>query len=167
MTRRQFERRAVTAAAFGAVVGTGGRQAEGTRPVPQDDQPNRIEDVSRDLKNVARKDPNGRAELLDDLTNLENTPRPAERLGALAQSLSDALGGTNLPDAEAKRLADLLFVARTPGNLSGAQIEQVGTELQETLITVGVGPEPAGRVSAAAIALAKDGAANPKRWYHR
>lgn len=155
------------AAALCAVLLTACRQPEGTRPVPQGDQQNRIEDVSRDLMNVARKDPNGPAELLDDLTNLENTPRPPERLQALAKSLSDALGGTDLPDAEAKRLADLLFVARLPGNLNATQIEQVGTDVQETLITVGVGPEPAARVSAAAIALGKEGAANQKRWYHR
>lgn len=143
------------------------RQPEGTIPVPKGDQPNRVDDISRDLMNVARKDANAPSELLDDLTNLEAAPRPPERIKALAQSLVDAVTGRTLPDAEAKRVANLVFVAVAAGDLNAAQIEKVGTDLRDTLVKVGAPTDAADRVSGAAVALASEATANKKRWYQR
>ena len=136
-------------------------------PVPRGDQPNRVDDISRDLMNVARKDASAPAELLDDLTNLEGRPRPAERVKALAQSLSDAVTGRNLPEAEAKRIANLVFVAVAAGDLNADQIEKVGTDLRDTLVKLGATPDVADRASGAAIAMASDVTTNKKRWYQR
>lgn len=143
------------------------RQPDGPMPVPKGDQPNRVEDISRDLMNVARKDASAPSELHDDLAGLEGNPRPPARIKALAQSLVDAVSGKNLPAAEAKRIADLLFVAVSAGDLSAAQIEKAGTDLRDTLVKVGATPEAADRASGAAIALASDVTTNKKRWYQR
>jgi hypothetical protein len=135
--------------------------------MPQGDQPGRIDDISRDLQNVAGKDAQAPAELLDDLTNLDPAPRPANRLKELSQALSDALADKPLPDAEAKHLAEVLFTAIAVRDLSEKQIEQVGTNLREALVKVGAQAAVADRAKTAAVALASDVTRNRKRWYHR
>jgi hypothetical protein len=167
MTRSISRIRGVAAGAALLLMLAGCGQPDGTMPTPQGDQPGRIEDISRDLQNVAGKDPQAPAELLDDLTNLDPAPRPAERLKELSQTLSDALADKPLPDAEAKRLAEVLFSAIAVRDLSETQIDEVGTSLREQLIKVGAQAAAADRAKTAAVALASDVTRNRKRWYHR
>jgi hypothetical protein len=145
----------------------GCRQPEGAMPAPQGEQPNRIDDISRDLQNVARNDSNAPAELLDDLTSLEAVPRPPERLKALADTLTTALRGSKLPDEEAKRVATLVFQLVAARELNETQIAQIGSELRDALVKVGATPERAQPAAAAAMALASEVTENKKRWYHR
>jgi|SRR5688572_22345913 len=167
--RKRTTRRVACAAATAALLLTltGCRQPDGTLPAPQGDQANRVDDISRDLQNVARNDSNAPAELLDDLTYLESVPRPPERLKAMADALSAALRGSKLPDAEAKRVATLVFQMVAARELSEAQIAQLGSELRDGLVKAGAMPEAAQRVSSAGAALAGEVTENKKRWYHR
>ena len=168
MMRRTTERvAAVAVCALLLTTLTGCRQPDGTMPAPQGEQNNRIDDISRDLQNVARNDSNAPAELLDDLTYLEAVPRPPERLKELADGLSEALRGAKLPDAEAKRVATLVFEMVAARDLSEAQIAQIGTDLREALVKLGSTPQAADRVSSAGSALASEVTENKKRWYHR
>jgi hypothetical protein len=146
---------------------TGCRQPDGAIPAPQGEQTNRIDDISRDLQNLANKDANAPAELLDDLTYLEPVPRPPARLKELADSLAAALGGATLPDAEARQVATLVFQLVAARDMSESQIEQTAMELRELLVKVGAMPQPADRVAAAGSALAGEVTQNKKRWYHR
>ncbi len=156
------------AAALMVVLSLAGcRQPDGSIPVPEGEQSNRIDDISRDLQNVANKDTNAPAELLDDLTYLEPVPRPPARLKELADALAAALGGVRLPDAEARQIATLVFQLVAARDMSDAQIEQVATELRDLLVKVGAMAEPAERAAAAASALATEISQNQKRWYHR
>jgi hypothetical protein len=167
MTRSIARTRGLAACAALLLALAGCGQPDGTMPSPQGDQPGRIEDISRDLQNVAAKNPEAPAELLDDLTYLDAAPRPANRLKELSQALSDALADKPLPDAEAKQVADVLFTAIAVRDLSEKQIEQVGTNLREVLVKVGSQAEAAERAKTAAVALASDVTQNKKRWYHR
>jgi hypothetical protein len=159
-------RRAMAAAVLLMAI-AGCRQPEGPMPVPNGDQPDRIHDISRDLQNLAGKDANAPAELLDDLTNLDPLPRPAARLKELATALGDSVGGTMLPDAEAEKIANLLFVAICNRDLSLRQIAEVGQDLRTVLVTIGAKAEAADRTAAAATTLANEVTRNKKRWYQR
>lgn len=166
--RGRMRSTARAAAALMIVLAAAGcRQPDGVVPAPQGDQTNRIEDISRDLQNVANRDANAPAELLDDLTYLEPVPRPPAQLKEFADSLAVALGGAKLPDPEARQMATLVFQLVAARDMSEAQIEQVATDLRELLVKVGAMPQPADRAAAAGSALAGEVTQNQKRWYHR
>lgn len=145
----------------------GCRQPDGSMPAPQGEQTNRVDDISRDLQNVARGDSNAPAELLDDLTDLESVPRPPARLKELADALSVALRGAKLPDPDAKRISTLIFQMVAARELSEVQIAQTGSDLRDALVKVGATPAAADSVSSAGSALAGEVTENKKRWYHR
>lgn len=136
-------------------------------PEPTGEQPNKIDDIGRDLQNLASGDPNARLELAEDVMALDPTTRPPEEVNALLQGLSGALAGTDPSAAEADKMANLLFVAASARELSGSQIETVVTDLRESLVSVGADPAAADRASAAASDLATAMTRNRKRWYHR
>lgn len=167
MKRILLQWRAALAVAACVCVVASCKQPEGKMPTPTGDQPNRIVDVSHDLRNVARKDSSAPSELLDDLTTLNGAPRSPARLKALGDALVSALGGKNLPDETAKKIADFLFVLISAGDLSRSQIQDVGAQLRETLISVQVTPDQADLASGAAIALANEVTTNHRRWYQR
>jgi len=166
MRRTTGRWRGILAAALLAVLAAC-RQPDGAMPVPTGEQPNKLEDIGRDLQNVSSRAANAQSELTDDLSSLDPTQRPAPRISELSQGLVAALGGRELSDADAQRVAALLFVALTAQELNGSQIEQVGTDLQTALTGSGADAQAAARVSATAKALALDITRNRKRWYHR
>jgi hypothetical protein len=167
MTRRtrRLAGGAVSAVLVMALAGC--RQPDGSMPLPAGEQTNRVDDISRDLQNVARSDSSAPAELLDDLTYLESVPRPPERLKELGDALTASLRGGTLPDPEAKRVSTLIYQMVAARDLSESQIAQIGTDLRETLVKAGSTPEAADRVAAAGSALAGEVTQNKKRWYHR
>ena len=168
MTRRMTWRAAgVTAGTVLVIALAGCRQPDGSVPAPAGEQTNRVDDISRDLQNVARNDSNAPAELLDDLTYLESVPRPPARLKELGDALTVSLRGGKLPDAEAKRVSTLVFQMVAAKDLSESQIAQIGTDLRETLVKAGSTPEAADRVASAGSALAGEVTQNKKRWYQR
>ena len=143
------------------------KQPDGAMPVPTGEQPNKLEDISRDLQNLASRDANAPAELSDDLSSMDPVRRPPESITELSRRLATALGGTTLSDADAKRVANQLFVVLTAQELSGSQIEQLGTDLQTTLTGLGADAQAAAAVSTTAKDLASTITRNRKRWYHR
>jgi len=151
----------------GLCVLAGCRQPDGPLPEPTGEQPNKIDDISRDLQNLASGDANARVELSEDLMALDPATRPPEQVNALLEGLSGALAGTDPAQAETDKMANLLFVAASARELSGSQIERVVTDLRETLVSVGADPAAADRASAAAGDLANAMTRNRKRWYHR
>lgn len=142
------------------------RQPDGSMPVPVDEQPNRVEDIGNDLRNVASRQPEAPTELLDDLRTLDHEEPPLPLVQALAASLSTALDGKSLADADAQQLAGLLFVAASGRDLSRRQIGKVGEDVTELLGRTGASAGDAQRVSAAMTALADAVTRNRKRWYH-
>lgn len=143
------------------------KQPDGPMPVPAGEQPNKIEDISRDLQNVASKDANAPGELADDLSSVDPMRRPPERIVELSKTLSAALGGKSLEDDEAKRIANLLFVVLAGRDLSESQIDQISGDLRTTLTGVGADAQAAQRAADTAEELTVAITRNKKRWYHR
>jgi hypothetical protein len=155
------------AVAIVLLTAAGCRQPDGPMPTPQGEQPNKVEDIGRDLQNLAAEDANAPAELAEDLSSLDPVPRPADQMQELLQGLAAALAGQMLSDDAAQRIANLLFVAMSARELSGPQIAMVAADLRTTLVEVGAPAPAADRASAAASAVATDVTRNRKRWYHR
>ena len=135
-------------------------------PIPVDDQPNRVEDIGRDLKNVASGQPEAESELLSDVLTLDHE-EPARPLAQeVVRELVSALRGTQLGDAESQQLARALFVASAGRDLSRRQIGRVAEDVTAALVKAGAAEAAAERASAAVRALAASVTRNQKRWYH-
>lgn len=142
------------------------RQPDGPIPVPAGELENRVEDLSRDLQNIAGRQPAADTELLDDLQTLDVQEPSRPLVLALAEALGGALAGEQLVDADARQLANLLFVAATGRELSTRQIGRIGEDVEAVLLKVGASDPAAQRVAAAVTAIASAVTRNSKRWYH-
>jgi len=160
-------RSAAGIAVVGAMLGGAAcRQSDGPMPVPVDEQPNRVEDIGRDLKNVASGQPEAEAELLSDLLTLDRDEPPLPLAQEVVRELASALRGRELGDAGSQQLARALFVVSAGRDLSRRQIGRVGEGVTEVLLEAGADEAAAQRVSAAVVALAASVTRNQKRWYH-
>lgn len=157
-----------SAAAFGIVlllVGVGCRQTDGDMPVPDSEQVNKVEDIGRDLQNIANGDQAAPMDLIGDLKALGGTEPPDDEVRALTAALSTALAGRALPDAQAQGLAAELFVASTGRRLSRRQITRIDARLREILTGLGVPDAAVEGVATSATALATAITENRPRWY--
>lgn len=168
MVMTRSRRGAMWCAAMGLVVTLAGgcRQADGVAPTPEGEQVNKIEDIGRDLQNIANGDAAAPGELLDDLRGLDETSRPEAIVKALAASLGTALQGRALPDESARALAAELFAASTGRDLSRRQINRIGTRITEILQSTGAPDAAVEAAATAATDLAADVTENRRRWYH-
>jgi hypothetical protein len=148
-----------------AIGAAGCRQADGEIPMPQGEDPNKIQDIARDLQNVAGGAADAATDLRDDLDGFPGM-RPPALLRQLTAAVVEALQMKSLPDAQAQELARLLFVAVTAEELSPAQIEQLGNDLEAALASAGADGGAAARVEAAVTELQAAVTLNRKRWYH-
>ena len=135
-------------------------------PIPVDDQPNRVEDIGRDLKNVASGQPEAESELLSDVLTLDHEEPALPLAQEVVRELVSALRGTQLGDAEPQQLARALFVASAGRALSRRQIGRVAEDVTAALVKAGAAEAAAERASAAVRALAASVTRNQKRWYH-
>jgi hypothetical protein len=144
----------------------GCRQADAPIPAPQGDDPNRIADLSRDLMNVARGDPNGPQEFTDDLALfVARNPAAQPAVAQLATRTIAAVRGANLPEPAARELANQLWMTTRVVELSDTQIADLGKKVETTLTTAGI---PAGRATPVAAQVAevqKVVRTRQRRWY--
>lgn len=144
------------------------RQPEGRMPVPEGDEPNRIEDVARDLQHVAggSTGTGGPMDFFDDLATLGPEEAPEDPLSSFGDALVAALPRKDLSDANAKAIANVIFVAVVARDLNPAQIGRVEADVTQALTAAGAPPEAAQRAGAAAAALQRAVTTNKKRWYY-
>jgi hypothetical protein len=144
----------------------GCRQADGPLPAASGEQPNKIEDIGHDLRNLAGQQAGAEGDLLDDLQGLDREPPPEPIVRDLVTALQGALRGTELDDADAQQLARLLFVVTTGRRLSTRQIGNAGEDVSELLLKAGADAAAAQRAATAAMDVASAVTQNRKRWYH-
>lgn len=148
------------------MVASGCRQPVGEMPVPTGEQPNKLEDLGRDLQNIGGRAAGAEQDLTDDLDGLDSEERPASGVRALARSLNEALSGRDVSGEHATAIAQLLFAATTLNELNPRQIETLGADISRAVQATGAAEGPARRVGDAAVALARVMSRNPRRWYH-
>jgi hypothetical protein len=149
-----------------ALAASGCRQSDGIPPQPSGEQVNKTEDVSRDLLNVAARQPGAANDLQADLANLSPAPPPPDLVATLAQNLQDAIGGVALSEAAALELANRLFVATTARELSARQVERLRQDVSATLTQAGVPPQKAEAVGGRIGEIQDAITTNRARWWH-
>jgi hypothetical protein len=135
-------------------------------PTPAGDEPNRIQDLSRDLQNIARGDAQAPGEFKDDLVTL--TSEKPDALGA-AQAMADrtaaAVTGASLPTATADQLAQQLWFTFKARTISERQITQLQSDVRNTLTSAGAGPDKIQPVVDQVAEVQKALNEAPRRWY--
>jgi hypothetical protein len=148
-----------------SLLGAGCRQADGEMPAPQGEMPNRIGDISRDLRSVAGGDTQARQDLSDDLVAFveEDSVHPA--LEELARRTSELVSGKNLSEQQAQRLAHHLWTSVSARELSQRQVETLQNEVNALLVEIGAPEGNAQTVSAQVGEVQKLVSTRPRRWY--
>ena len=144
----------------------GCKQSDAPIPAPEGDDPNRISDLSRDLMNIARGDPDGPKDFTDDLLLFVSRRPGAEGPTVeLAKRTITAVRGATLPEAPAKELANQLWITTRVTELSDTQITDLGKKVQTTLTTAGVPADRATPVAAQVAEVQKVVRTRQRRWY--
>ena len=142
------------------------RQPDAVVPEPRDDDPDRIEDIAADLRNVARGDTDGPRDLADDLgLFVQERPAAQPAVSELATRLTAAVSGTSLDDPTAAQLARHLWTAVTIRDLSGRQVETLQQDVRTTLAAAGVPEERAAPVADQVAEVQRTVNERPRRWY--
>ena len=148
------------------LLGIGGcRQPDGNMPTPDEEQVDRIEDLSRDLQNLASGNADAPKELGDDLTIISRMPVPEPRVQELVQALQASLRGKMLSDEAARRLAESMFLVMSARQLSDRQIENLQTEITNQVKALGADEAAATQVATVAGTLQGEVRTSHRRWY--
>jgi hypothetical protein len=144
----------------------GCRQADGPVPTPNETYQEELVDVARDLQNVATgRDPNGSADLADDLRKYTEKPAARPLVDELSARTVKAIAGRELAEQDAQRLAHNLWVSVYAKDLSERQIETLQNDMQAHLVSLGVGEESAQQVAAQVGEVQSSVTLRPRRWY--
>jgi hypothetical protein len=143
----------------------GCRQADGPVPVAEGDTPNRLQDLSRDLQNVAGGDAAAPRDLADDLRVFVDDAANAPAVNELARRASEVVAGKQLNEQSAQRLAHQLWTAVAAREMSERQVESLQNDTQALLVSLGVPEDNAQNVAAQVGDVQKAVSSRQRRWY--
>ena len=142
------------------------RQADGPIPAPNQTRQEELVDVARDLQNIASgRDPQAPEDLAADLRRYAQRPDAKRAVDELSTRTARALGGRNLAEQDAQRLAHNLWLAVEGREMSERQIEALQNDVQALLMSVGVAEESAQQVAAQVGEVQGAVTDRPRRWY--
>ena len=144
------------------------RQSDGPVPTPAADQQGEIRDISRDILNIASKsDPQAPKDLADDLLRYTADKRPAANptVMELSKQTADALAGRNVSEEMAQKLAHQYWLAATAREFSDQQIENLQTETQALVQSLGVPEQQAAAIGEQVGELQRYATDRTRRWY--
>jgi len=141
------------------------RQADGPIPVPSEDVQKELDDVVRDLRNVAAKDPQAPSDLASDLRKYAGRRTAEPTVDELTRRTVTALGGIDLPEQSAQRLAHSLWVSVAARELSERQVETLQSDVQLMLTSLGVAEANAQEVAAQVGDVQSAVGDRTRRWY--
>ena len=142
------------------------RQADGPMPTPSADAQAELNDVARDLQNVASGlDPQARRDLADDLRKYTEVPTTELAVDELSGRTATVLAGVDLAEQTAQRLAHSLWLSVVAREVSERQTETLQNDVQSLLMAEGIAEEDAQLVAAQVGEVQGALAARPRRWY--
>lgn len=144
------------------------RQSDGPMPTPAPDQEGEIRDLSRDILNIASgSDPQAPKDLADDLLRYTADKRPAANptVMELSTQTAAAVKGRTLSEEAALQLARHYWMAANARELSEAQIETLGNDVQALVQSLGVPEQQAAAIGTNVRELQGFATDRTRRWY--
>ncbi len=134
-------------------------------PTADAETQNELVDVSHDLQNVARRDPEAPKDLADDLSKYPRRVTAVPSVNELTRRTATVLVGKTLNDTTAQRLAHSLWTSVAARELSERQVETLQNDVQSQLVAIGVAEPQAQQVAAQVGEVQKAVGNRPRRWY--
>lgn len=150
---------------FSALALGGCRQADGPMPAVNAEIENELHDISRDLQNVAGRDPAAPDDLAHDLGKYPRQTDEMPSVNELSRRTVNVVVGRSLDDQAAQRLAHSLWTTAAARQLSERQVEALQNEVQSILVSIGVAEPQAQQVAAQVGEVQKAVGDRPRRWY--
>jgi hypothetical protein len=151
-----------------ACAGAGCRMSDGPMPTPGKEDPNRLDDLRRDLGDIVGGNPEGRKNFTDDLlafADLERKPEAAAAITELAGQIADAAAATQMKEAAAPPLLRQVWTAIAARELSEKQVTQLQADVKTTLTGLGVAEPSAQAISNQVGTVQKAVTDRQRRWY--
>ena len=134
-------------------------------PTPNPTVQEELQDVSRDLQNVARNDASAPEELAHDLRRYIVRPSAVPTVDELTRRTARVLPNTKLTDQTAQQLAHNLWVTVSARELSERQVESLQNDVQSLLMSTGMPEENAQPVAEQVGEVQRAVTERPRRWY--
>jgi hypothetical protein len=134
-------------------------------PAAGGEMADRLEDLSRDLQNVAAGAPMASDEFADDLLIFADVEEMLEATEVLARLVTDALTGMDLSAERSAQLAHALWVVMAAQELSESQMNATRDEFRLDLIATGASEAVADAVSAQLAITQQFVSTRSRRWY--
>jgi hypothetical protein len=160
-------RRMVYALLVAASMGAACKQADGEMPARNGEVPQRLVDIGRDIDNVTGGNPDGPAELTDDLLVYAEEPEATTAARAMSTTISGMILKRPLNEETRNRLAMLLWTAVAARDLSERQIDTLKDDMRELLTSIGVSQEDANLAAGWVGNVQKAVTKRNRRWYER
>jgi hypothetical protein len=144
---------------------SGCRQGDGPVPAPNPIVQEELQDVARDLENLASNNPTAPEELAHDLGKYVVRPSAAPAVEELSRRTARVLPSTKLTEQSAQQLAHNLWVTVSARELSERQVESLQNDVQSLLMSVGVAEPNAQQVAAQVGDVQRAVGDRPRRWY--
>jgi hypothetical protein len=142
------------------------RQAESPLPTPDEDVREELNDVRRDLQDIAsNRDAAAGDALAQDVRKYVVRPSAVPAVDEMTRLTAAALPGRIVPDEAGDKLAYSLWVAATARELSESQIEALQNDVQAQLVALGVPQDSAQAIGAQVGRVQGAVTDRQRRWY--
>jgi len=160
-------RRLLFVAVLSAACAAGCRQPDGTWPKENEDTPNRLHDLQRDLQSVAAGEADAPKDLADDLAVFAEQPAGASAARNLADGVSTSIRKRNASEDACKQLASILWKAVASRQISARQADSLKDDMRGVLVSIGVAQAEANAVAERIDQTQKAVNVRPRKWYER
>ena len=144
------------------------RMSDGPLPSEKGDVQNRIDDLNKDLGNIAAGHAEAEQDLVDDLVvfvDLEERPDAKRPIEELARQVASGIPKAPLHTDRGLQVSRQLWLTVASRELSDKQLEKLLSDVQASLVGVGV-PEPRARgIAAQAREVQRQVKDRNRRWY--
>lgn len=144
------------------------RMSDGPLPLENGDVPNRLEDLNRDLGNIASGHPEAGQDLADDLfvfVDVQNKPGAKHSVEELARQIASGVPKTPLAEDRGRQVSRQLWLTVASRELSDRQLEKLLSDVQSALVGIGVTEPRARGIAAQAREVQRQVKDRNRRWY--
>ncbi len=159
---------ALALALAGALCLGGCRMADGPMPPSEGDVPNRLRDLSADLRNLLGGDADAPNDMADDLlvfVDVAKKPDSVPAVRELVNRVAAGLKGLDVDDAGRERVVRQLWLVVAGRQLSDKQIERVQEDLHSAMLSVKATEQHAQAVASQAVEVQRRVTDRSRRWY--
>jgi hypothetical protein len=143
------------------------KQGDGQLPAKNNDVPNRLGDLKRDLASVVGGEQQAIQDLTDDLLVFTDEPEGQTATKALAMTVCSVLVKRQVNDETQTKIVNLLWTAVAARELSERQVDGLKDEMRNTLLAVGV-TQPDANLAAGRVGDVQNAVTlRTRRWYER